>query len=141
MSDLQMFRQVCYEAAKRTGGKVIEFRTSDGVTPNFHQAIVTYSDRTVAIVCLRDAALLAVALPRSLQFTPARDSGPLTFIDRPELTAALADAGARFDGFRILNLAELGGPIDAARWPGINSHDLRHWQPASLGETLFNYWD
>jgi hypothetical protein len=136
-----MFRQVCYEAAKRTGGKVIEFRISDGVTPNFDQAIVTYSDRTVAVVCLRDAALLAVALPRSPQFTPARDSGPLTFIDMPELRAVLADAGARFDGFRILNLAELGGPIDTARWPGINSRDLRYWQPASLGEALFNYWD
>jgi hypothetical protein len=139
--DRRAFRRVCYEAVICTGGKVIELRISDGVTPNFHQAIVAYRDRTVAVVCRRDAALLAIALPRDLDFTPARESGPLTFIELPELAAALADAGTRIGDFQILTTAELDGPIDLERWPGISSRDLRYWQPASLGEALFNYWD
>jgi hypothetical protein len=87
----RLFRRICYEAARRTGGTVAEFRISDEQTPNFHQGIVAYPDRAVAVVCVRDAALHA--------------------------------------------------PFDPRQWPGISSHDLRHGNPGTLGEALFNYWD
>jgi hypothetical protein len=141
MMDLRLFRRVCYQAAHRTGGEVVEFRLSDGVTPNFHQGIIACPDRTVAVACIRTAALLAIAVPRDIAFTPARESGPLTFVDMPELAAALTTAGAGVEGFRVLAAAELDGPIDQAQWPDISSHDLRFWKPGSLGEALFNYWD
>lgn len=137
MSDLAMFRRVCHQAARQTGGEMLEFRIADGPTPNFHQGIIIYGDRTVAVVCVRDAALLATAVPRVIDFAPARDSGPLTFIDVPDLAAALADT----EEFRLLTLTELDGPVDATEWPSISRDDIRYWHPASLGEALFNYWD
>ncbi|MDI6102165.1 hypothetical protein QLQ12_26450 [Actinoplanes sp. NEAU-A12] len=137
MTDLKAFRRVCYEVARRTGGELTEFRISDEPTPNFHQAIITYSSRNVAVVCVRDAPLLALAVPRVIEFTPAREAGPLTFVDLPDLVAALKAT----PGFRLLTATELGGPIDAAKWPRISQYDMRYWQPQTLGEGLFNYWD
>jgi hypothetical protein len=90
VEDLKAFRRVCYEAASRTGGTVIEFRISIEVTPNFHQGILAYPHRTVAVVCVRDTPLLAIAAPRVIEFAPSRESGLLTFVDLPELAAALA---------------------------------------------------
>ncbi len=136
-----MFRRVCYEAACRAGGKVIEFRISGGPAPSFHQGVIAFQNQTVAVACVRGAALLAIAVPRDLDFTPARESGPLSFIDIPDLAAALTDAGADVEGFTVLTAFELDGPIDRARWPGMSSDDLRRWKPCSLGEALFNYWD
>ena len=139
--DLRTFRRVCYEAAARTVGTVTGFRISDGVTPNFHQAIITYPDRRVAVVCLRDEPVLAVALPRSLDLTVARDRGPLTFVDMPDLAAALTDAGTALEGLRVLTRADLDGPVSTADWPDVSAGDLRYWSPGSLWEALFNYWD
>ena len=36
VTELRVFRRACYDAARRTGGNLIEFRLADGVTPNFH---------------------------------------------------------------------------------------------------------
>jgi hypothetical protein len=137
MTDLKAFRRVCHEAARRTGGEVTWFRISNEPTPNFHQAIVVYPGRTVAVVRVRDTPLLAVAVPRVIAFAPARESSPLTFVDLPDLAAALAESPE----FRLLTVADLEGAIDMASWPWISRDDLRHWQPNSLGEAIFNYWD
>lgn len=137
VTDLKAFRGVCYKAARQTDGEVAEFRISNEPTPNFHQGIIAYSDRTVAVVRVRDAPLLAVALPRVIEFAPTRESGPLTFVDVPNLAAALAKAPE----FRLLSGTELHGPVDTVKWPQIGKRELRHWQPRSLGEALFNYWD
>lgn len=137
MTDLTAFRRACYEAARRTGGELTEFRISHEPTPNFHQAIVAYPDRTIAVVCVRDAPLLALAVPRVIEPTSACDSGPLTFVDLPDLAAVLEAV----PGFRLLTATELDGPIDATKWPGISRPDMRYWRPQTLGEGLFNYWD
>ena len=137
VTDLKAFRRVCYMAARRTGGEVVEFRISNEPTPNFHQAVIAYRDRTVAVACVRSTPILAVALPRVIEFTPARECSPLTFVDVPDLAAALADAS----DFRLLSTAELDGPADTMTWPWINERDMRYWQPHSLGEALFNYRD
>lgn len=137
VTGLKAFRRACYEAARRTGGELTEFRISDEPTPSFHQAIIAYRGRDVAVACVRDTPLLALAVPRVIEFTPAREAGPLTFVDLPELATALAAA----PGFRLLTTTELNGPIDIAEWPRISRHDMRAWQPRTLGESLFNYWD
>ncbi|GAA4608004.1 hypothetical protein BJY16_006625 [Actinoplanes octamycinicus] len=137
MTDLKAFRCACHEAARRTGGELTEFRVSDGPTPNFHQAIIAYPNRKIAVVCVRDAPLMALAVPRAMEFTPAREAGPLTFVDFPDLAAALTAA----PGFRLLTAAELDGPIDATKWPRLSQQDMRYWEAQTLGEGLFNYWD
>ena len=41
----------------------------------------------------------------------------------------------------LLSVTELDDPVDTVNWPQISKRDLRYWQPCSLGEALFNYWD
>ncbi|WP_063049040.1 hypothetical protein [Nocardia arthritidis] len=138
MTELRAFRQACYEAARRTGGTVIEFRVGEGVTPNFHQGVITYRDRHVAVVALRDSAVLAVAEPRAIDFDEgAIEAGPLTFVEAPDLVTALSEQA----GFEILTAAELARPFDAAAWPELDRADIRFWKPETVGDALFNYWD
>jgi hypothetical protein len=139
MTDVRNFRHACCAAARRTGGKVIEFRLADDVTPNFHQGLIAYRERTVAVACTRDSAVLALAEPRTIGFVNSvGESGPLTFVDAPELVAVLA---ALLPGSQVLTPSELNGPFDAATWPSISSNDIAYWRPGTLGEALFNYWD
>lgn len=138
MTELRAFRQACYDAARRTGGSVIEFRLADGVTPNFHQGVIAYRDHHVAVVLLRDMAVLAVAEPRVVDFADgARESGPLIFVDSHGLVEVLAEQ----PGFEVLTPADLNGPFDAATLLDLDLADIKYWKPATLGEALFNYWD
>lgn len=47
------FRGFVHEFARRTGGEVAEFLLARHDTPNFHQGVLTYRDRTVAVVGTR----------------------------------------------------------------------------------------
>lgn len=117
---------------------MIEFRSPDDVTPNFHQGIVAYGDYRVAVVWRRDSAVLAIAEPRVIDHADgANESGPLTFVDARELVAALAEQS----GFEAHTAADLNGPFDAAAQPEIDPADIEYWKPATRGEALFNYWD
>jgi hypothetical protein len=138
MISLREFRRACHEAARRTGGQLVEFGIADCVTPNFHQGVLDYGGYRLSIVCTRDRAepVVAVAEPRAIDET-AVDAGSLTFVEAPELVAVLAE----FPAFRVLTPADLAGPFDARTWPGYHPADLKYWAPADLGEVLFNYWD
>jgi hypothetical protein len=72
--EIREFRAVCHAVARRTGGSLVEFRVADGVTPSFHQGVIAYRDRTVAVVGDRALPLVAVAEPRVLRgpWTPDR---------------------------------------------------------------------
>ncbi|MGV9661785.1 hypothetical protein [Nocardia niigatensis] len=138
MTDLRDFHRVCYAAAEQSSGRVVEFRVATDVTLNFHQGIVTHSERRAGVVCPRDSKVLAVAEPRTIEFLDnARTSGPLPFIEAPALVCVLR----RWPEFHVLDAAELNGPFDPTAWPGINPTDIEYWQPETLGEALFNYWD
>jgi hypothetical protein len=136
MIDLRTFRRICYEAARRTGGRLIEFHIARPLITGFYQGVIGYRDHRVAVVWNPAQALLAVAEPRVVGFD-AIESGPLTFIDAPELLAVLAEQ----PGFRVLTTSDLNAPFDAAAWPGIGAADIKYWKPATVGEALFNYWD
>ncbi|MFI5593371.1 hypothetical protein ACIA5G_50560 [Amycolatopsis sp. NPDC051758] len=138
MTSLREFRRACHEAARRTGGRIAEFRIADCVTPNFHQGVLDHGGCRLSIVCTRDRAepVVAVAEPRAIDET-AVEAGPLKFVEAPELVAVLAE----FPAFRVLTPADLAGPFDARTWPGYHPADLKYWAPADLGEVLFNYWD
>lgn len=131
-----MFRRVCYELARLTGGTVSEFRLTRGCAPNFEEGIIAYCDRTVAVVHIRDSMLFAVADPRIIDHN-ATEAGPLTFVDEPALVAALA----ALPGVRVLTRADLDASFDMAAWPDIRLSDVRYWKPATVGAALFNYWD
>ena len=65
VTDLKAFRRVCHEAACETGAEVAEFRISNEPTPNFHQGIIAYPDRTLAVVCVRDTPFWLSLFPAS----------------------------------------------------------------------------
>ncbi|WP_020661926.1 hypothetical protein [Amycolatopsis benzoatilytica] len=136
MVDLRAVRRVCFESARFTGGTLADFRIP-GATPNFWQAVVEYRDRTVAVVAAQDLPVLAIARPRSFDFTPTRDWSPLEFVDEPELSAVLAG----YAEFRVLAPADLERSFVAAEWPHLLPADVAHWKPVTVGEALFNYWD
>jgi hypothetical protein len=118
---------------------VTEFRLADRVAPNFHQGLIAYRDRTIAVVCARDAAVVALAEPRVIDLAhgvPA--AGPLTFVSDSELVAVLA---VLLPACRVLTPSELDRPLDPAAWPHLSSEDVEYWQPANVGAALFNYWD
>ncbi|WP_409182682.1 hypothetical protein F9C11_40910 [Amycolatopsis sp. VS8301801F10] len=136
MVEVREVRRLCYDFARRTGGTVADFRVPNG-TPNFWQAVVEYPDRTISVVAARDVPVLALARPRSFEFAPARESGPLEFADEPELSAVLAETAQ----FRVLTPTDLERPFVAEDWPHLTRSDLAYWKPATVGEALFNYWD
>jgi hypothetical protein len=91
--DIRSFRKACYEAAHVTGWEVAGFWFSEGMTPNFHQGLVTYRNRTGAVAWVRSSSLLALAEPRDIEFVRGtRDASPLTFVHDPALVTALAEA-------------------------------------------------
>lgn len=137
MTDLRDFRRTCYAAAHWIGARVVEFRLSLSVTPNFHQCLIVKEDDTVAVACLRDAPILAVAEPRVIEGDRGGDWSPLTFLEAPELVDALT----QLPGFQVLTATALSGPLDRKAWPRVHRSDIRYWKPRNLGEALFNFWD
>ncbi|MGW4214835.1 hypothetical protein ACWEIJ_43110 [Lentzea sp. NPDC004789] len=118
-----------------------EFRLARYDTPNFHQGVLTYRDRTVAVVGTRYYGRMTLAEPRVIDFAHGSVSTmPLTFLDEPDLVAVLTDLAAQTK-YRIYSKAELDGPFDAAAWPEMSANDLRYWRPQTLGAALFNWWD
>lgn len=135
------FRGFVHEFARRTSGEVAEFRLARYDTPNFHQGVLTYRDRTVAVVGTRYYGRMTLAEPRVIDFAHGSVSTmPLTFLDEPDLVAVLTDLAAQTK-YRIYSKAELDGPFDAAAWPEMSANDLRYWRPQTLGAALFNWWD
>jgi hypothetical protein len=130
MNDVRDFRRICHDVARGTGGAVTGFRMTEHVTPNFHQAIIQYPDSVVAVVVARDAPIAAIAYPRSIEPADGRSSGPLEFINEPDLVAALAKQST----FQVLTSAELGQPFDAVDWPHLTPSDIACWKPTTGGE-------
>lgn len=116
---------------------MVEFRIAEQATPNFHQAIIGHGDRAVAIVAARDVPVAALARPRSIDGAGGSPSGPLEFVDEPDLRAALLGQTT----WRVLARADLDQPFDPGDWPHLDAADVGYWQPATVGEALFNYWD
>ncbi|MFC4852960.1 hypothetical protein [Actinophytocola glycyrrhizae] len=137
MLDVREFRAACHAAARRTAGSLVEFRLARRATPSFHQGVIAYRDKTVAVVCDRNAPLTAIAQPRVIEGVDALDSGPLTFLDIPGLHGALET----ILGHRVLTKADLNAPFQQADWPHIAATDIKYWRPTTVGEALFNFWD
>lgn len=137
MPDFGTFKRICYLFARRIGGSVREIRLAQGPTPNFHYGAISYGDRSIAVVQVRDAVLFALAIPRPDDAGGARDTAPLVFVDEPDLAATLAEVSDA----QVLAQADLDASFDIAHWPDIHPSDAAYWQPTTVGEALFNYWD
>ncbi|MGW6930410.1 hypothetical protein ACWGE0_10120 [Lentzea sp. NPDC054927] len=126
------FKGLAHDAARRTGGRLSAFTAADGVTPNFHQALITYRDRTVAVLCSRDDGSVVVTQPFDVRF-----DGSLVFLDEPELLAVARE----FEGFSVLSKDDAERPFSHSDHPHVWESDLSHWKPENTGQALFNWWD
>jgi len=119
--------------ARTTGGRLGTI-TRPGVTPNFHSALITYGEEQVMFLGHQHVPFLATA-------AAASGSALITFADDPRIHAALNPPDPPF---RLLTLRELQVPLDLIDCTALDHAELeqiRHWQPGTAGELIFNYWD
>jgi hypothetical protein len=93
-----------------------------------------------AIIVLQHEGQVAAFATRD----PMPPSGYLTFEDRPDFVAAAAGV---FWPIRFLSPAELCQPLgnedlDFLRSLGAGmAYDIKRWNPQTVGEVIFNWWD
>ncbi|MEU4475225.1 hypothetical protein [Micromonospora sp. NPDC023888] len=132
-ADLKAFTAVCHHAARAIDATVTGV-TPAGVTPNFHTVDIADAQHHIAV--LRHTALpfIAFARPR------ANGDVTITFVDHPDLAAALTN----LTDAQPLTADQLQTPLTqvdlSALDPG--EHDqIDYWNPTTVGELLFNFWD
>lgn len=112
--DVRLFRAGCFAAA-RPGG-VVEF-TSEG---SFHAAVITTVTGRLGVRCHRHHPWIAVTegeIPVAAFFDPV-----FTILGREvlELPLSAVDTSA----------------LSEAEWT-----QIRYWQPETVGQAVFNFWD
>ncbi|MFI1445310.1 hypothetical protein [Streptomyces fructofermentans] len=131
--DVVASRTACQAAARSIRGRVA--RTSGpGTARSFHTATITAAHGGGTVLC--HGVLPAVAFTAS----PPRAGAPVTgFVRPPSWADPFAAAG-----FRLLEVAELTAPLAPAHTGGLGEAELsqvRHWNPGTAGELMFNWWD
>jgi hypothetical protein len=135
------FRTLCYTSARVTAGKVVGFDPPPFDTvKNFHLAAFQFSSisRNPFVLLLEHyyVPLLACAATQQLTF-----HHPFAFIDFPELTDSFEPY------FRILKKQEMEAPwiwTERELTASLSPHtikDINYWQPRTVGEAMFNFWD
>jgi len=129
-TDVGVFRTAVHAAARQVGGEV-EAYVPAGVTPNFHLMVIRTHDDRVGVICHQLLPWLALVRP---------PDGSLTFRSYPVLAGALHLAAP----WRLLDTKTLGtrvSRLDLSTLDPGEREQIAFWQPATLGELLFNWWD
>jgi hypothetical protein len=132
-TDLAPFSTACHQAARAIGGTVADVIPA-GVTPNFHTVEIAQPGSHTAVLRHTTLPFVALAEPR------LPGDATLTFIDRPHL-AAVIQTGS---DLQVLTTEQLHAPISTADLTGLGPHEhdqIAYWQPHTIGELLFNFWD
>lgn len=131
--DLRAFTTLGHYAARATGGTVARVLAA-GVTPNYHRVDIAHRQRLTAV--LRHATLPLIAFA-----TPPEDGAFTTaFLDHDGLAAAVGAVS----GLRVMTAAGLCTPLaqmDLSELHPAEHDQIRYWQPYTVGELLFNFWD
>jgi hypothetical protein len=130
------FAAACHSAARQVGARVHHVRdAAERVTPNFHEAVVTWMDgvEDVRVLCNAHHPIVAFA-------TPVDHEGDvrIEFVDCPQLARPLSAE------FRVLSKdgAAAGIPSNAVIRLGESELDqMRYWNPQRIGDLIFNFWD
>lgn len=131
--DVRRFRAACYAAARAAGGTVDAVRAPTYLG-NFHTASITTACGPFTMWCHGHYPWLAFVAAE-----PSAASRSTVFMDPPEWADTFTDCG-----FTVLRRALLDSPltaVDTTALTGAEWAQIRTWQPASVGETLFNRWD
>jgi hypothetical protein len=129
---VRTFRGGCYEAARAAGGAVEQVFES-AYPRNFHSAVIVASNDRFAIVCNAMYPWIAFA---------GEGTGDLelkAFVDPPAWAAAFVEIG-----FVVMSRQVLDSPLGAVDTAALGKAEwlqIASWRPASVGETVFNFWD
>ncbi|MFI2431373.1 hypothetical protein [Streptomyces sp. NPDC018693] len=131
-TDPALLRTICWEAARRVGGRVGELAWA--AASSFYSVAITRRAETHVVLCHAHLPVIAFADAAPV---PGR---PLTgFVDPP----GWAD-GFSTVGFRCLSVEELRTPMSDVDATGLTEAELtqiRYWRPEALSDLLFNWWD
>jgi len=126
------FKAAVFSAARAIGATVVQAEPA-GVTPNFHSAALDAPDGEIVVLCNSRFPIVAFAeAPVAM--------GSLRFKDHD----ALRDAMESIGGYTVANVAELGRALTADDLTALDSWDLaqlRYWNPSTVGEVVFNWFD
>jgi hypothetical protein len=134
-SDFETFSQHCHIAARSLGGTVRVVQTpSSQASVNFAEVILETRDG--AIVVLLNAHFPIVAFAR------AREKGEMRFhfVDVP----AVATLFKTFGSYEVLTSMQARKPLtpdDSLQLGRAEIKQLRYWQPRTIGEVVFSFWD
>ena len=128
------FKSIVYAVATPLGYTVSDISERD-VTPNFHSALLTKGDTAVSILGHSTYPIFAFSEPLNL------NSCEIRFVDSGPLTQQLADL---FPNVAIATTAELDRNLtdtDLALLDTVERDQVKYWQPQTLGNAAFNWWD
>jgi hypothetical protein len=129
--DLQTFKRVVYGVSGELGARVLKVRAPD-VTPNFYVAEVEYvADYQTRTVCVLASYNDDWAFSSCLE----EHACQLEFVNFGRFAKLMIE---RF-GIKPLAKAELDAPFTPRSY--LLESDVKYWQPRTLGEGLFNWWD
>jgi hypothetical protein len=130
------FTTACHAAARQLRGRVQHVRDAAGqVTPNFHEALVSWNDgaEAVRVLCNAHHPMIAFASP-----TNCEGDTRLDFVDCPEV------AGPLRAEFHILSLETVcagTSPEALVQLGDAELDQMRYWKPQRIGDLIFNFWD
>ncbi len=128
------FKSIVHVMATPLGYTVSDV-SERGVTPNFHSALLTNGDTAISILGHSTYPIFACSEP----LDPL--SCKIRFIDSDPLTQQLATL---FPNVVIATTAELDRNLtdtDLALLDTAEREQIKYWQPQTVGNAVFKWWD
>ncbi len=131
----KQFRAYCYAVAQQLGGAVKTNETAEGhSTRSFSCETIQLPDECVAVLLNEQFPLIAMALPAAENWLT------IDFVEAP----ALIDEFRKFGCYEVLSLSDVSQRVDDAaisRLFRFEKDQIKYWNPATIGEVIFNFWD
>ena len=131
---LKTFKKEIISVIAMAGYRPCYFRKAD-LTPNFHLGVFAKEQGvTIGVVCNSIYPLVTfVEEPKEYECS-------LAYIDLEEPAEMIEE----HTNFKVLYQNELSTKLSAAELKCLNEAELsqiKYWQPQTIGEIIFNWWD
>ncbi|MCG1021234.1 hypothetical protein [Sutcliffiella horikoshii] len=141
--DGNQFKRVCYSIVTNLGGRILSFR-EPVVAQNYYYAEVSFANEDRLYILINSNYPF-------IAFTTSPVPFNMTFVDHKQLTVSINQLCGEV--YRVLQPDELYEPLRLKEAKGnlvvvnentLNKWDLyniKYWQPKTVGDVVFNYWD
>jgi len=128
------FKSIVFAVAAPLGYAVSSV-AERGVTPSFHSALLSKGDNAVSILGHSTYPIFAFAEPLQMH------SCQLRFVDSEPLSREIATL---FPDVTVATTTELNRKLadnDLAKLDAAELEQVKYWEPKSVGDVAFNWWD